>query len=122
LFLRVAPLFPLSAHAACSPGTQFPSEGEYPGLERFLRLTDINGLAGRSVEQPGFVPVDFLLVPPRATDLESALAAMRWADKLCTLTSVQARRIDHGHFFKVARRLWRGGGPVDRASRQNFQM
>ena len=71
-------------------------------LERFLRLEDINGSAGLAKKYPGFVPADFLLLSGHATALSEATDALRWADKLCTLSSGQTSRVKQAAFCKVA--------------------
>ncbi len=73
-----------------------------PFFERLLRKEDVNGLAGPPKQQAHFVPIDFLLVAEQATTFDAAIDAMRWADKLCTLVSVQGQRVKNPAFFKVA--------------------
>jgi len=75
---------------------------EHTTFERFLRLEDVNGLAGPAITNPGYVPIDFLLLPERATTFAEGLAALRWADKLCTLLSVQVRHVKNPWFMKAA--------------------
>jgi len=70
-------------------------------LERFIRREDVNGLAGAATIEPDFVPIDFLLVKEQATTFDEALDCMRWADKICTLVSVQTRRVKNPQFLKV---------------------
>ena len=54
-----------------------------------------------------------MMVAPRAETLDSALEALRWADRVCTLVSVQAPRVKRSSFLKVGGlcdlRPW--GGP-----------
>jgi thiol-disulfide isomerase/thioredoxin len=71
-------------------------------FQRFLRKEDVNGLAGPAKVYPGFVPIDFLLIPERVTTLREGVDALRWADKLCTLSSEQQTRVKHSAFYKVA--------------------
>ena len=49
-----------------------------------------------------YVPVDFLMVAPRAETLAECLEALRWCDRVCTLVSVQAYRVKRTSFLKVA--------------------
>lgn len=62
----------------------------------------MSGLAGAAIRYPEFVPTDFLLVNERAKTFEEGVAALRWTDKLCTLLSVQTRRVRNDMFLKVA--------------------
>ena len=78
-----------------------PNDREQTALERFLRREDVNGLAGAATIEPDFVPIDFLLVKEQATTFDEALDSMRWADKICTLVSVQTRRVKNPQFLKV---------------------
>mgnify|MGYP003309978385 CR=1 FL=1 len=41
-------------------------------------------------------------MPPRATTLDEGLEALRWADRVCTLVSVQAYRVKRTGFLKAA--------------------
>ncbi|KAH8047642.1 hypothetical protein JL720_16064 [Aureococcus anophagefferens] len=54
------------------------------------------------MSSPRYVPVDFLAVRARASTLDEALDAMRWADRVCTLTSVQSDRVKRSGFLKRA--------------------
>jgi thiol-disulfide isomerase/thioredoxin len=70
--------------------------------DHFLRKEDVNGLAGPAKTKPGFVPIDFLLVPEQATTFDEAIDALRWADKICTLVSVQTIHVQNPQFLKAA--------------------
>ncbi len=50
---------------------------------------NIEGLAGPAELAPIFRPVQFTLIPDRAYDFESVVAAMRHCDHLCTLLNYQ---------------------------------
>ena len=83
-----------------APGTKPVEESDLGQrfFERFLRAENVNGLAGPMKVQPGFVPIDFLLVEEYATTFDDALAAMRYADKVSL-----ARRLFRGNSLSVER-------------------
>ena len=62
-----------------------------PFYDRIKRDDDVNGLAGAPIVLPQYVPVDFLLLPKHALNLEDAIAAIRYCDRLCTLIAVQGK-------------------------------
>ncbi|KAH8066222.1 hypothetical protein JL722_639 [Aureococcus anophagefferens] len=74
----------------------------YHGLDRLLRRGSVDKFAGAAMSSPRYVPVDFLAVRARALTLDEALDAMRWADRVCTLTSVQSDRVKRSGFLKHA--------------------
>ncbi|KAK7249807.1 plasma membrane protein [Aureococcus anophagefferens] len=74
----------------------------YHGLDRLLRRGSVDKFAGAAMSSPRYVPVDFLAVRARASTLDEALDAMRWADRVCTLTSVQSDRVKRSGFLKHA--------------------
>ena len=52
------------------PETLVASLEHHHVFHRFLRKEDVNGLAGPAKKYPDFVPIDFLLIPERATNLQ----------------------------------------------------
>lgn len=74
----------------------------FPFCDRLVRLDDVNGLAGAPVVNPKYVPVDYLQIPVKIRNLEDAVAAIRYTDRLCTLISVQTRCIKNVNLLKVS--------------------
>jgi len=75
---------------------------EFPFFDRFDRKEDVEGLAGLPQNLPKYVPVDLLQVPKKVSNLEDALSAIRYCDKMCTLISVQSYCIKNTAFLKCA--------------------
>lgn len=75
---------------------------QQPYMDRLVRSEDVDGLAGAPIVLPQYVPVDFLLMPKRAANIEEAIAAIRFCDRLCTLISVQGHCVKNRAFHKMA--------------------
>uniref|UniRef100_A0A7S1J653 ubiquitinyl hydrolase 1 n=1 Tax=Eutreptiella gymnastica TaxID=73025 RepID=A0A7S1J653_9EUGL len=75
---------------------------KHPLMDRLPRPDDVDGLAGPPKAANTFVPVNLLLVRPRATAFPEALDALRYADTLCTLMSEQTAIVKQDPFLKVA--------------------
>ena len=64
---------------------------EHPFMERLLRTDDVDGLAGTATMLPRYIPVNILQLPVKVENLEDAVAAIRYCDRLCTLIMVQGQ-------------------------------
>ena len=80
-----------------------PQVGALHGVHRLPRHGRVDHLAGEPLVAPRYVPIDFLTVRPRVATLAGCLDALRWADRVCTLVSVQAYRVKRTSFLKVER-------------------
>ncbi|KAJ9441712.1 putative nucleoredoxin 1-2 [Diplonema papillatum] len=67
-----------------------------PGMEYLRRDDDVEHLTGERVPEANFLPPNFLSVPDAVRDLDTALAAIRNADTLCTRVMVQRDMIRSG--------------------------
>ncbi len=74
----------------------------HPFYDRLLRKDDVDGLAGAPIVLPKYVPIDYLKLPVRVNNLEDAVAAIRYCDRLCTLISVQSHCIKNRNLQKVS--------------------
>ena len=74
----------------------------FPFCDRLVRIDDVNGLVGAPLVNPKYVPVDYLQIPVKIRNLEDAVAAIRYTDRLCTLISVQTRCIKNVNLLKVS--------------------
>ncbi len=75
---------------------------DHPFFDHFQRVDDITGLEGASMAASSFTPVDFLLIPDKVTTFRDAVATLRQADLLCTLTENQKEAIKFGALLKFA--------------------
>ena len=73
-----------------------------PLYDRLLRKENVDGLAGAPIQIPAYVPIDYLQIQRTVETFEEALTALRWCDKMCTLTAVQGHFVKNISFLKVA--------------------
>lgn len=74
----------------------------YPLMDRLRRIDDVNGLAGAPIVLPKYISIDTLQIPVKVLNLDDAVAAIRYCDRLCTLISVQAHCIKNRALLKVS--------------------
>lgn len=74
----------------------------FPLFDRFVRDTDVEALAGLAEQTPIFRPIEFTLVPVRATCLDDVMAALRHTDMICTLLSYQTETIKNTYMLRVS--------------------
>jgi len=67
-----------------------------------LRKESVDGLAGANLQNPRYVPIDYLQIKKSVESFEEALTSLRWCDKMCTLTAVQGQFVKNISFLKVA--------------------
>jgi thiol-disulfide isomerase/thioredoxin len=69
-------------------------------FDRLLRHGDVD--AGPQKQLRSYAPVDYLQQPAQVTCLDTAIAALRYCDRLCTRVFVQDHCIKNGHFHNIA--------------------
>lgn len=78
---------------------------EWQALQMFDRFTNqesVEHLAGSSDTMPVTRPVQFTLIPKRATSIEEVSLALRHADHICTLLAHQSETIKNTCLLRLA--------------------
>jgi hypothetical protein len=74
----------------------------FPRFDCFRRDTDVEKFAGKPKLPPIFRPVQFTLVPEKATNYHEVQLALRHCHHISTLLSYQTNTIDNSYLHRVA--------------------
>lgn len=64
---------------------------KHPLFTRFLRVENVDGLAGLRIQPPKYLPIDFNLIPKKIRRFEDILTTLRNTSKILSLLSCQSR-------------------------------
>ena len=73
-----------------------------PLFDRIRNDENIEHLAGEKKKTPIFRPIEFTLIPEKATNFHQVQLALRHCDHICTLLSYQAKTISNTFLHRVA--------------------
>jgi hypothetical protein len=73
-----------------------------PGADSLRRIDDVEHFIGTAVEQPRYVPVNFMKIPEKVTTLDEALHALDETLTLCTRIVNQLNVVKNGGFLIVS--------------------